>query len=85
MNILGIIPARMGSSRYPGKPMVKLFGKPISSLSKTFFSSSDMDKTQRESDIRKIFPFIFLANSSTLLLSPIESTKNQHFKSFSMK
>ena len=29
MNILGIIPARMGSSRYPGKPMVKLFGKPM--------------------------------------------------------
>ena len=24
MNILGIIPARMGSSRYPGKPMEKL-------------------------------------------------------------
>lgn len=29
MNILGIIPARMGSSRFPGKPMAKLLGKPM--------------------------------------------------------
>ena len=29
MNIFGIIPARTCSNRYPGKPMVKLFGKPM--------------------------------------------------------
>ena len=29
MNILGLIPARMGSSRFPGKPMVELFSKPM--------------------------------------------------------
>lgn len=27
MNIVGIIPARMGSSRFPGKPLVKIKGK----------------------------------------------------------
>ena len=28
-NILAIIPARMGSSRFPGKPMKKILGKPM--------------------------------------------------------
>lgn len=29
MNILALIPARMGSSRFPGKPMVTILGKPM--------------------------------------------------------
>jgi len=29
MNILAIIPARMGSSRFPGKPMAQILGKPM--------------------------------------------------------
>ena len=29
MNILAMIPARMGSSRFPGKPMAKIIGKPM--------------------------------------------------------
>lgn len=29
MNILAIIPARMGSSRFPGKPMALILGKPM--------------------------------------------------------
>jgi len=29
MNIIGIIPARMGSSRFPGKPMAKIHGMPM--------------------------------------------------------
>lgn len=29
MNILALIPARMGSSRFPGKPMAKVNGKPM--------------------------------------------------------
>ena len=29
MNILAIIPARMGSSRFPGKPMEKILDKPM--------------------------------------------------------
>lgn len=29
MNIIAIIPARMGSSRFPGKPMAKILGKPM--------------------------------------------------------
>lgn len=29
MNIIGIIPARMGSSRFPGKPLMKILGIPM--------------------------------------------------------
>ena len=29
MNILALIPARMGSSRFPGKPMAEIIGKPM--------------------------------------------------------
>ena len=29
MNILALIPARMGSSRFPGKPMAKILGIPM--------------------------------------------------------
>lgn len=29
MNILGVIPARYGSSRFPGKPLVPIAGKPL--------------------------------------------------------
>ena len=29
MNILALIPARMGSSRFPGKPMAQIMGKPM--------------------------------------------------------
>lgn len=29
MNIIAVIPARMGSSRYPGKPMAEIFGMPM--------------------------------------------------------
>jgi 3-deoxy-manno-octulosonate cytidylyltransferase (CMP-KDO synthetase) len=29
MKILALIPARMGSSRFPGKPMAPLLGKPM--------------------------------------------------------
>src|SRR3989338_8650143 len=29
LNIIGIIPARMGSSRFPGKPLAKILGMPM--------------------------------------------------------
>ena len=29
MKILVLVPARMGSSRFPGKPMSKILGKPM--------------------------------------------------------
>ena len=46
MNILAIIPARMGSSRFPGKPMQKINGKPmIGHVYDRVNSCSDLTKT----------------------------------------
>jgi len=29
MNVIGVIPARMGSSRFPGKPLERIHGMPM--------------------------------------------------------
>ncbi|HEX4923684.1 MAG TPA: 3-deoxy-manno-octulosonate cytidylyltransferase, partial [Bdellovibrionales bacterium] len=29
MKVLGVIPARYGSTRFPGKPLVSIAGKPL--------------------------------------------------------
>ncbi len=44
-NIIGIIPARMGSSRFPGKPMAKILGIPM--LGHVYFRSK-MSKSMKE-------------------------------------
>lgn len=44
-NIIGIIPARMGSSRFPGKPLAKILGVPM--LGHVYFRSK-MSKTLNE-------------------------------------
>ena len=54
MNIVAIIPARMGSSRFPGKPMAKIHGVPMighcyfrtrmcKSLSNTYVATCDKE------------------------------------------
>lgn len=46
MNILAIIPARMGSSRFPGKPMAKILGTPmIGHVFNNVSSCKDITKT----------------------------------------
>ena len=45
MNIIGIIPARMGSSRFPGKPLAKILGIPM--VGHVYFRSK-MSKTLNE-------------------------------------
>ena len=42
MNIIAIIPARMGSSRFPGKPLAKILGMPM--VGHVYFRSK-MSKT----------------------------------------
>lgn len=41
LNIIGIIPARMGSSRFPGKPLVKILGLPM--IGHVYFRSKMSD------------------------------------------
>jgi len=45
LNIIAIIPARMGSSRFPGKPMAKILGMPM--LGHVYFRTK-MSKTLKE-------------------------------------
>lgn len=45
MNIIGIIPARMGSSRFPGKPLAKILGMPM--VGHVYFRTK-MSKTLNE-------------------------------------
>ncbi len=45
LNIIGVIPARMGSSRFPGKPLMKILGVPM--IGHVYFRSK-MSKSLRE-------------------------------------
>ncbi|MBI2065508.1 MAG: 3-deoxy-manno-octulosonate cytidylyltransferase [Candidatus Zambryskibacteria bacterium] len=45
LNIIGIIPARMGSSRFPGKPLAKILGMPM--IGHVYFRSK-MSKSLKE-------------------------------------
>jgi 3-deoxy-manno-octulosonate cytidylyltransferase (CMP-KDO synthetase) len=45
MNIIGIIPARMGSSRFPGKPLASIIGLPM--IGHVYFRSK-MNKLMKE-------------------------------------
>ena len=59
MNIIGIIPARMGSSRFPGKPLKKILGIPM--LGHVFFRSNmskALDDLYVATCDREIYEFI---------------------------
>ena len=44
MKIIGVIPARYKSSRFPGKPLVEICGKPMKSRNLTKFTLPQMMK-----------------------------------------
>ncbi len=59
MKILAIIPARMGSSRFPGKPMAKILGKPmIGHVYERVAKSSLLTKTVVATPDKEIFDYI---------------------------
>lgn len=59
MNILALIPARMGSSRFPGKPMAKILGKPmIGHVYERVISSSLLTMTAVATCDKEIFDYI---------------------------
>ena len=59
MNILSVIPARMGSSRFPGKPMAKILGKPmIEHVYERVASSTLLTQTVVATCDRIIFDYI---------------------------
>jgi 3-deoxy-manno-octulosonate cytidylyltransferase (CMP-KDO synthetase) len=59
MNILALIPARMGSSRFPGKPLAEILGKPmIGHVFKNVASSNLVSKTVVATCDLEIFNYI---------------------------
>lgn len=59
MNILALIPARMGSSRFPGKPMAPILGKPmIGHVYERVALSSILTKTAVATCDLEIFDYI---------------------------
>jgi 3-deoxy-manno-octulosonate cytidylyltransferase (CMP-KDO synthetase) len=59
MNILALIPARMGSSRFPGKPMATILGKPmIGHVFERVARSSLLTTTAVATCNREIFDYI---------------------------
>ena len=59
MNILALIPARMGSSRFPGKPMAEILGKPmIGHVYNRVKQCSLLDKIVVATCDREIFDYI---------------------------
>ena len=73
MNIIGIIPARMASTRFPGKPLAKILGLPM--LGHVYFRSK-MSKTLRE---------VYIATCDQVIMdyaksigAPVIMTKDTH-------
>jgi 3-deoxy-manno-octulosonate cytidylyltransferase (CMP-KDO synthetase) len=59
MNILALIPARMGSSRFPGKPMALIMGKPmIGHVYERVAKSSLLNMTAVATCDKEIFDYI---------------------------
>jgi 3-deoxy-manno-octulosonate cytidylyltransferase (CMP-KDO synthetase) len=59
MKILALIPARMGSSRFPGKPMAPILGKPmIGHVYERVAQSSLLDITAVATCDKEIFDYI---------------------------
>jgi 3-deoxy-manno-octulosonate cytidylyltransferase (CMP-KDO synthetase) len=72
MNILAIIPARMGSSRFPGKPMATLLGKPmIGHVYERVMQSSLLSMTAVATCDREIFDYIESIGGKAVMTSSV--------------
>lgn len=72
MNILALIPARMGSSRFPGKPMAKILGKPmIGHVFERISNSSLLTMTAVATCDQEIFNYIKSIGGNAVMTSSI--------------
>ena len=70
MSVLAIIPARMGSSRFPGKPLAKISGRPmIEHVYKNVIESNMISKTIVATCDTEIFNFIKSINGNVIMTS----------------
>lgn len=72
MNILALIPARMGSSRFPGKPMAKILGKPmIGHVYDRVAKAPLLAKTAVATCDREIFDYITSIGGAAVMTSDV--------------
>ena len=70
MNILAIIPARMGSSRFPGKPMARILGKPmIGHVIERVSKSTKLTATAVATCDKEIFDYIESIGGTAVMTS----------------
>ena len=70
LNILALIPARMGSSRFPGKPLAKIHGRPmIEHVYKNVEKCELLTKTVVATCDEEIFDFIKSINGQAVMTS----------------
>lgn len=70
MKILALIPARMGSSRFPGKPMAKILGKPmIEHVYRNVTNCNLLTKTVVATCDTEIFDFIESIGGNAVMTS----------------
>jgi len=70
MNVLALIPARMGSSRFPGKPMAKILGKPmIGHVYENVSKSSILTDTVVATCDQVIFDYILSLGGNSIMTS----------------
>lgn len=70
MNIIGIIPARMASSRFPGKPMKNIFGMPmIGHCLKRSLMSKTLSEVYVATCDKEIFDYVISIDGKAILTS----------------
>ncbi len=70
MKIIGIIPARMASSRFPGKPMKKIHGMPmIGHCYKRSIMSKSLKNCYVATPDKEIFSYINSINGKAIMTS----------------
>ena len=75
MNIIGIIPARYASSRFPGKPLVDLKGKPmIQRVYEGASKSTKLTKVVVATDDQRIFDAVTSFGGEAVMTSESHST-----------
>ena len=71
MKVLALIPARMGSSRFPGKPLAAINGKPmIQHVYESVQSSGALFHTYVATCDREIYDFVQSHNGRAVMTSP---------------
>ena len=70
MKKIGIIPARFGSTRFPGKPLVDIWGKPMIQHVFERASESELDQVFVATDDQRIVDCVIAFGGNVILTSP---------------